>query len=59
MPLKEAASTLGKKFGTGASVGKSAEGKPEIDVQGDLSASIPALLISLFGVPKAAITVKS
>ena len=33
MKLKEAASALGKKFGAGASVSKSAEGKPEIDVQ--------------------------
>ena len=38
MKLKEAASALGKKFGAGASVSKSAEGKPEIDVQVSVTA---------------------
>jgi density-regulated protein DRP1 len=46
--LKEAASALGKRFGAGASVGKSATGGAEIDVQGDVAADLPELLVKLY-----------
>jgi density-regulated protein DRP1 len=46
--LKEAASALGKKFGAGASVGKSATGVQEIDVQGDVAFDLPELINKLY-----------
>ena len=46
--LKEAASALGKRFGAGASVGKSATGAAEIDVQGDVAADIADALRKLY-----------
>ncbi len=56
--LKEAASTLGKKFGTGASVTKNASGVQEIDVQGDMLYDIVPLLTSLFNVPEDLVVAK-
>lgn len=55
LKLKEVASALGKKFGAGASVTKSADGKPEIDVQGDLCYELKELLPTMFGIPEGAI----
>lgn len=59
LKLKEVASALGKRFGAGATVTKSAEGKPEVDVQGDLCYELEELLPTLFGIPEDAIIVKS
>ena len=56
--LKEAASALGKKFGSGATVSKTATGGQEIDIQGDLTGELPDMLVSLFGIPEAAIIVR-
>jgi density-regulated protein DRP1 len=56
--LKEAASALGKKFGAGASVTKSATGLQEIDVQGDVVYDLPEVLAALFDIPEEAIVVK-
>lgn len=56
--LKEAASALGKKFGAGASVGKSATGVAQVDVQGDVAYDLPPVLHTLFQVPEEAIDVK-
>lgn len=56
--LKDAASQLGKKFGSGASVTKNATGGQEIDIQGDLTADLPDVIVALFGVPESAIIVR-
>ncbi len=56
--LKEAASALGKKFGAGATVGKSPSGIPEIDVQGDVSFDVPEILAQLYDIPEDAFIVK-
>ncbi|RYE84933.1 MAG: hypothetical protein EOO65_01335 [Methanosarcinales archaeon] len=56
--LKEAASALGKKFGTGATVTKNAMNEQEVDVQGDLMYELPEVLEALFGIPEDAIIVK-
>lgn len=37
---------------------KSAEGKPEVDVQGDLAFDLPEVLAALFGIPEDAIVVR-
>ena len=58
LKLKEVASALGKKFGAGASVTKNAEGRQEIDVQGDLCYDLPDVLTAQFGIPEDAIIVK-
>jgi density-regulated protein len=58
LKLKEVASALGKKFGAGASVVKTPEGKQEVDVQGDLSYDLPEVLSSLYGIPEDAIIVR-
>jgi density-regulated protein DRP1 len=56
--LKEAASTLGKKFGCGGTVGKTATGGQEVTIQGDFADELPELLESLYGVPEDAMVVK-
>ena len=56
--LKDVASALGKRFGAGASVTKSAEGKDQIEVQGDLTDDLPEVLSDKFGVPEDAIRVR-
>ena len=56
--LKEAASALGKKFGAGASVTKSPEGKPEIDIQGDVSDDIATVLAALCGISEDAVVLR-
>jgi density-regulated protein DRP1 len=56
--LKDAASALGKKFGAGGSVGKSATGVAQVDIQGDVAYDLPELLNKLYGVPEALISVK-
>ncbi len=53
--MKDAASKIGKKFGTGASVTKSATGEAEITMQGDLVEEVQAALIELFKIPEEAI----
>lgn len=55
---KEAASALGKKFGTGASATKAATGEPEIDVQGDLVYEISEALEALFGISEDCVVIK-
>jgi density-regulated protein DRP1 len=56
--LKDAASALGKKFGAGGSVGKSATGVAQVDIQGDVAYELPELLHKLYGVPEALISVR-
>lgn len=48
--LAEASKLFGKKFACGASVTKAATGKEEIDVQGDFSEEMKALIVDKFGV---------
>ena len=55
--LKEAASALGKKYGTGASVTKDATGAPEVTIQGDFADDMPDVLEALYKVPTDAIYV--
>lgn len=47
--LSEASKVFGKKFATGASVSKSAEGKEQIDMQGDFVDQLAALIIKNYG----------
>jgi density-regulated protein DRP1 len=56
--LKDAASALGKRFGAGASVAKTATGGQEIDVQGDVAYDIPAALAALYNIPEEAVVVR-
>jgi density-regulated protein DRP1 len=55
---KEVASTIGKKFGTGASATKGPGGEPEIVVQGDLVYEVAEALQALFKIPEKAIIVR-
>jgi len=48
--VADAAKAFGKKFACGASVTKGATGKDEIDVQGDVSEGVAAMLTEKFGV---------
>ena len=56
--LKEAASKIGKKFGTGASVTKSATGESEITLQGDKADDVRDILMDELGIPEEAIIIK-
>ena len=58
LKLKEVASLLGKRFGAGASVTKSPEGKDQIEVQGDLTAELPEVLVEKCGISERAIRVR-
>ena len=55
--LKDIASTIGKKLGTGASVTKGAKGQ-EITVQGEPVDELIKILTGTFSIPKEAIVVK-
>ena len=55
--LKEAASALGKKYGTGGTVTKDATGGQEVTIQGDFAAEMPEVLEALYKVPAAAVYV--
>lgn len=46
--LKEVASNLAKKVGSGATVGTSPEGVKQVEVQGDISYELPKLLSDLY-----------
>ena len=54
-----AAKAFGKKFACGASVTKAATGKEEIDVQGDFSEEIAAMIVEKFQVWGAAVASSS
>lgn len=58
MKLKEIASAIGKKFGAGASVGKSATNVPQIDIQGDVAYDLPELLGKLYGIKESDVDVR-
>ena len=47
--LLEASKLLGKKFACGSSVGKTAEGKEQVEVQGDMAARAAALILTSYG----------
>ena len=53
-----AASALGKKFGAGASVGKSPTGVPQIDIQGDVAYDLPEQLAKLYGIAESSLDIK-
>lgn len=55
--LKEAASALGKKYGTGGTVTKDAAGGQEVTIQGDFAGEMPDVLEALYKVPAAAVYV--
>jgi density-regulated protein DRP1 len=56
--LKDAASALGKKFGAGATVGKSPTGIAEVDVQGDVAFDLPEVISALYDIPEDSIIVR-
>jgi density-regulated protein len=56
--LKDAASALGKKFGSGGTVGKNASGVSHVAIQGDFSDELTTLLEELYSIPEEAIVVK-
>ena len=47
--LADASKMLGKKFACGSSVGKTAEGKEQVEVQGDVAARAAALILASYG----------
>ena len=57
--LKDAASALGKKYGTGGSVTKDAAGALEVPIQGDFADDMPEVLETLYKVPQEAVHVMS
>jgi len=47
--LPEASKLLGKKFACGSSVTKTAEGKEQVEVQGDVAARAAAVILASYG----------
>lgn len=47
--LSDAAKAFGKKFATGASVSKTADGKEQIDMQGDFVGPLAELILKTYG----------
>jgi density-regulated protein DRP1 len=58
LELKKMSKGLGKKFASGASVTKNAEGKEELQIQGDLRFEIEEWLVDEFDIPEKLIVVE-
>ena len=55
--LKDAASALGKRYGTGASVTKDAAGVQEVTIQGDFCDELAEVLEDIWKIPEEAVVV--